>query len=76
MFASPAKRKVWSGFSIEVFLTLAGSFYFYPMYELRDCAIIIRGGGAEILELSSKNLDSTPPPSKAKKLVLAPPLLC
>ena len=29
---------------------------------IRDCAIIIRrgGGGAEKLELSSKNLDSTP----------------
>ena len=41
--------------------------------DLRDCAVIIRrGGGAEKLELSSKNLDSTPPP-KQKKLVLAPP---
>ena len=40
--------------------------------DLRDCAIIIRrGGGAEKLELSSENLDSTPPP-KQKKLVLAP----
>ena len=29
------------------------------------------GGGAEKLELSSKNLDSTPPP-KQKKLVLTP----
>ena len=30
--------------------------------KLRDCAIIIRrgGGGAEKLELSSKNLDSNP----------------
>ena len=32
--------------------------------NIRDCAIIIRswegGGGAEKLELSSKNLDSTP----------------
>ena len=39
--------------------------------NIRDCAIIIRrrGGGAEKLELSSKNLDSTPP-SKQKKLVL------
>ena len=37
---------------------------------LRDCAIIIRRG-AEKLELSSKNLDSTPPP-KQKKLVLTP----
>ena len=27
---------------------------------VRDCAIIIRSGGAEKLELSSKNLDSTP----------------
>ena len=36
----------------------------------RDCAIIIRRG-AEKLELSSKNLDSTPPP-KQKKLVLTP----
>ena len=45
-------------------------------FSLRDCAIIIRrGGGAEKLELSSKNLDSTHPP-KQKKLVLAPPLLC
>ena len=35
----------------------------------------LSGGGAEKLELSSKNLDSTPPP-KQKKLVLAPPLLC
>ena len=34
-------------------------------------------GGAEKLELSSKNLDSTPaPPPKQKKLVLTPPLLC
>ena len=41
---------------------------------IRDCAIIIRRG-AEKLELSSKNLDSTPPP-KQKKLVLTPPLLC
>ena len=32
-------------------------------------------GGAEKLELSSKNLDSTPTP-KQKKLVLTPPLLC
>ena len=41
--------------------------------EVRDCAIIIRkgGGGAEKLELSSKTLDSTPPP-KQKKLVLTP----
>ena len=30
-----------------------------------------RGGGAEKLELSSENLDSTPPP-KQKKLVLTP----
>ena len=40
--------------------------------NIRDCAIIIRRrgeGGAEKLELSSKNLDSTPP-SKQKKLVL------
>jgi len=37
---------------------------------VRDCAIIIRRG-AEKLELSSKNLDSTPPP-KQKKLVLTP----
>ena len=44
-------------------------------FSLRDCAIIIRRGGAEKLELSSKNLDSTPPP-KQKKLVLTPPLLC
>ena len=40
-----------------------------------NCAIIIRsgggGGGAEKLELSSINLDSTPPP-KQKKLVLTP----
>ena len=36
----------------------------------RDCAIIIRRG-AEKLELSSKNVDSTPPP-KQKKLVLTP----
>ena len=29
--------------------------------NIRDCAIIIRSwGGAEKLELSSKNLDSTP----------------
>ena len=33
------------------------------------------GGGAEKLELSSKNLDSTPTP-KQKKLVLTPRLLC
>ena len=40
--------------------------------KIRDCVIIIRKGrGAEKLELSSKNLDSTPPP-KQKKLVLAP----
>ena len=32
-------------------------------------------GGAEKLELSSKNLGSTHPP-KQKKIVLAPPLLC
>ena len=35
--------------------------------EVRDCAIIIRrggGGGAEKLGLSSKNLDSTPPPKQ------------
>ena len=32
-------------------------------------------GGAEKLELSSKNLDSTPPP-KQKKIVLTTPLLC
>ena len=44
---------------------------FYKQY-IRDCAIIIRrGGAAEKLELSSKNLDSTPPP-KQKKLVLTP----
>ena len=43
---------------------------------IRDCAIIIRRGGTEKLELSSKNLDSIPPPPKQKKLVLAPPLLC
>ena len=30
------KRKVWSGFSVEIFLTLAGNFYFYPMYELTN----------------------------------------
>ena len=41
-------------------------------YVIRDCVIIIRrGGGTEKLELSSKNLDSTPPP-KQKKLVLTP----
>ena len=43
-------------------------------YHVRDCAIIIRrrgGRGAEKLELSSKNLDSTPPP-KQKELVLTP----
>ena len=28
--------------------------------KIRDCAIIIRREGAEKLELSSKNLDSTP----------------
>ena len=41
--------------------------------QLRDCAIIIRRGGrgAEKLELSSKNLDSTPSP-KPKKFVLTP----
>ena len=33
---------------------------------IKDCAIIIRRG-AEKRELSSKNLDSTPPPSKTKK---------
>ena len=33
-------------------------------------------GGAEKLELSSKNLDSTPPPSKTKKISSNPPLLC
>ena len=38
---------------------------------LRDCAIIIRGGGAEKLELSRKNVDSTPLQNK-KKLVLTP----
>ena len=44
----------------------------YISIVLRDCAIIIRrGGGAEKLELSSKNLDSTPPP-KQKKLALTP----
>ena len=40
----------------------------------RDCAIIIRRRGgvwAEKLELSSKNLDSTPPP-KQNKIVLTP----
>ena len=31
----------------------------------------LSGGGAEKLELSSKNLDSTPPP-KQKELVLTP----
>ena len=42
----------------------------------RDCAIIIRRG-AEKLELSSKTLDSTPPPlQNKKKLVLTPPMLC
>ena len=41
--------------------------------QVRDCAIIIRrgGGGAEKLELSSKNVDSTPLQNK-KKLVLTP----
>ena len=39
-------------------------------YVIRDCAIIITRG-AEKLELSSKNLDSTLPP-KQKKLVLTP----
>ena len=40
---------------------------------IRDCAIIIRrgAGGAKNLELSSKNLDSTPLQNK-KKLVLTP----
>ena len=39
---------------------------------IRDCAIIMRrGGGAEKLELSSKNLDSTPLQNK-KKWVLTP----
>ena len=33
------------------------------------------GGAAEKLELSSKNLDSTPP-SKQKKISSNPPLLC
>ena len=40
------------------------------MHPIRDCAIIIKRE-AEKLELSSKNVDSTPPP-KQKKLVLAP----
>ena len=39
-------------------------------YVIRDFAIIITRG-AEKLELSSKNFDSTPPP-KQKKLVLTP----
>ena len=47
----------------------------FQIEAIRDCAIIIRRGGAEKLELSSKNLDSTPPP-KQKKIVLTPPLLC
>ena len=42
-------------------------------YVIRDCAIIIRRG-AEKLELSSKNLDSTPPP-KQEKLVLTPSVM-
>ena len=42
--------------------------------EFRDCAIIIRRRGAEKLELSSKNLDSTPPP-KPKKLGLTPSVM-
>ena len=32
----------------------------WKQIDIRDCAIIIRRGGAEKLELSSKNLDSTP----------------
>ena len=39
---------------------------------IRDCAIIIRRRGAEKLELSNKNLDSTPPP-KQKKVSSNPP---
>ena len=42
---------------------------------IRDCAIIIRRGGggvAEKLELSSKNLDSTP--LQNKKISSNPPL--
>ena len=40
---------------------------------IKDCAIIIRRG-AEKQELSSKNLDSTPPPSKTKKKIVLTPL--
>ena len=47
----------------------------FKYIDLRDCAIIIRRGGDEKLELSSKNLDSTPP-SKQKKISSNPPLLC
>ena len=53
-------------------------FYSFPFYQIRDCAIIIRrgegGGRAEKLELSSKNLDSTP--LQNKKNISYPPLLC
>ena len=46
------------------------------LFHVRDCAIIIRRG-AEKLELSSKNLDSTSsPPPKQKKISSNPPLLC
>ena len=39
--------------------------YSPPSEWIRDCAIIIRrGGGAEKLELSNKNSDSTPPPKQ------------
>ena len=34
-----------------------------PNFKIKDCAIIIRRG-AEKLELSSKKLDSIPPPKQ------------
>ena len=48
--------------------------------EFRDCAIIIRRRGAEKLELSSKNLDSTPQqqqrsPIPTIQIPAPPPLL-
>ena len=54
------------------------------VFVLRDCATIIRRGGAEKLELSSKNLDSAPlqnkkissnPPSVMLKITSHPPPL-
>ena len=47
----------------------------YPLSGNKGLCNNYQEGGAEKLELSSKNVDSTPPP-KQKKMSSNPPLLC